>query len=206
MTVPRDHNGAREARESVVQQQKATLRDRMRQLRAAIPPAERVLHASAVEERLLRLPALKRARTVLVFSSFGSEVSTESISRHLAADGRRVLLPMVRGPEMAAGELRPEHGLVPTVLGPKEPGEAAAIEPREIELVIVPGLAFDRDGYRLGYGGGHYDRYLARLRREALRVGIGFSAQLVPRVPHGPADERVDLVVTDRETIVCRGR
>jgi 5-formyltetrahydrofolate cyclo-ligase len=66
-----------------------------------------------------------------------------------------------------------------------------------VDLVITPGLAFDRRGHRLGYGGGHYDRYFARLQRSALRVGVGFSIQLVDELPTEPSDRPVDLVVTD---------
>jgi 5-formyltetrahydrofolate cyclo-ligase len=71
-----------------------------------------------------------------------------------------------------------------------------ALEPGAIDVVVVPGLAFDPAGNRVGYGGGHYDRYLRRLARSALRVGICFPRQLVPEVPHGEGDEPVDLVVT----------
>jgi 5-formyltetrahydrofolate cyclo-ligase len=63
---------------------------------------------------------------------------------------------------------------------------------------VAPGLAFDRDGNRLGYGGGHYDRYLARLGRRAPRVGVAFSLQIVDRVPADEGDERVDVVATDQ--------
>jgi len=67
---------------------------------------------------------------------------------------------------------------------------------------VIPGLAFDRDGFRLGYGGGFYDRYVRRTRPEALRVGVCFSEQVVEDVPHGDADERVDRIVTQDGVIV----
>jgi 5-formyltetrahydrofolate cyclo-ligase len=73
-----------------------------------------------------------------------------------------------------------------------------------VDLVVTPGLAFDRRGYRVGYGGGFYDRYLARLRPNAARTAIGFSFQVVEEVPADPGDERVHLVVTEAETIDCR--
>jgi 5-formyltetrahydrofolate cyclo-ligase len=70
--------------------------------------------------------------------------------------------------------------------------------------VVTPGLAFDRHGRRLGYGGGHYDRYLARLGPRAVRVGIAFSIQVIEDVPAAPEDERVHVVVTDAGVIDCR--
>lgn len=72
-------------------------------------------------------------------------------------------------------------------------------------MVITPGLAFDRRGFRLGYGGGYYDQYLTRLRPETTRVGIGFSIQLIDRIPEEPLDQRVHFVVTDAELVDCRG-
>ena len=74
----------------------------------------------------------------------------------------------------------------------------------EIDLVLVPGLAFDREGYRLGYGGGHYDRFLTDLERGTTAIGVCYAAQLLDRIPHGPSDQRVHLVVTDRETVVAQ--
>jgi 5-formyltetrahydrofolate cyclo-ligase len=160
--------------------------------------------ASAVEGRLFELPPMKHARTVLLFSSFGSEVSTEAIRRRLAGEGRRVLLPFLRRGEMGAAEHRPRDELVATPYGPKEPPNPIPLDPREVDVAIAPGLAFDRCGYRVGYGGGHYDRYLARLGPHATTVGIGFHLQLVDEVPHGPDDVPLHFVVTDRETLACR--
>jgi 5-formyltetrahydrofolate cyclo-ligase len=79
-----------------------------------------------------------------------------------------------------------------------------AVDPGEVDVVVTPGLAFDRAGRRLGYGGGHYDRFLDRVEPRALRVGIGFSSQLAEEVPAGPRDRRVQLLVTDAGVIDCR--
>jgi len=73
-----------------------------------------------------------------------------------------------------------------------------------VDVVVTPGLAFDREGNRLGYGGGYYDRYLQRMGRAAARVGIAFSLQIVDRVPAEPGDQRVDVIVTDQEVLDLR--
>lgn len=192
------------ARPDQVTREKDALRRRLRAARAAIPPAERARLAAAVEERLFALPALRRARTVLVFDAFGSEVPTEELVRGLMEQGKRVLLPVVQGRDMFAAELRPGDPLVPTSYGPREPAQRTPVDPAEVDVVVVPGLAFDRKGYRVGYGAGYYDRYLARLPERALRVGIGFHLQLVEGVPRRAGDEPLDVVVTDRETVECR--
>jgi len=182
---------------------KAALRARMRKVREDISAEERATAVGAIEARLFDLPAMKTARAALLFSSFGSEVTTEEIVRRLQEEGRRVLLPYMEGGEIAAADMRPGDTLVATIYGPKEPAARSPADRMEVDLVVIPGLAFDRHGYRVGYGGGHYDRYLGRLG-PALRVGIAFHVQLVPAVPHGTEDEPVDVVVTDQETIDCR--
>jgi 5-formyltetrahydrofolate cyclo-ligase len=188
----------------VVSEDKAKLRARMRAARAAIDPGERVRLAGELERRLLELPEMAEAGTILLFYSFGSEVDTSGVAEHVHRAGKRLLLPYLEAGGMEAAEVRPGDPMTPSQYGPKEPGRKVAVEAEDVDLVVTPGLAFDRRGRRLGYGGGYYDRYLARLRPDAVRVGIGFSTQVVDEVPSGPTDELVHLVVTDEEVIDCR--
>jgi len=183
---------------------KGAFRDRMRALRGTIPPLERARLADLVEGNLFALPEVAASRTVLLFYSFGSEVATRGMASRALGGGKRLLLPYLEAGTMEAAEVRSHDELVPTGYGPREPARRVAVEPAEVDLVVTPGLAFDRRGHRLGYGGGHYDRFLGRLGPAAARVGIGFSLQLVERVPDEPGDQRVDLVVTDAEVIDCR--
>jgi len=185
--------------------EKAALRAEMRSVRRSIPESDRGPLALEVRARLLSLPEIRDAGTVLLFSSFGTEVPTDPIVEGLVAEpGRRLLLPFLEEDRMGAAEFRPGEPLVVTDYGPREPAGRTAIDPATIDAVIVPGLAFDREGFRLGYGGGHYDRYLPGVRPDAARIGICFHAQMVAHVPRGPADQRVHLVVTDREVFDCR--
>jgi 5-formyltetrahydrofolate cyclo-ligase len=177
----------------------------MRTQRQEIPRAERARLSLRVEEAFFSLPEVGRARRVLLFYSFGSEVGTAGMAERVLAEGKSLVLPFLEKGRMEAAEVRPSEPLRPTGYGPREPLRRVAVDPGSVDLVVAPGLAFDRGGHRLGYGGGHYDRYLGRLGRGAVRIGVGFSAQLVDRVPAGPGDERVDLVVTDAEIIDCRG-
>ncbi len=154
-----------------------------------------------IEDRLFSLSAVRDAATVLVFYSFGSEVPTRPIVERLLTDGKRVLLPYMESGDMAAAELDTLNSLIATTYGPKEPSSRAPVAPTEVDVVITPGLAFDRSGHRLGYGGGNYDRFLRRLGSHTKRIGIGFQMQLLSTVPYGPTDETVDVIVTDREII-----
>jgi 5-formyltetrahydrofolate cyclo-ligase len=176
----------------------------MRELRGGLSPEERARLARLIEDRVFRVPAFKEAGTVMLFSSFGAEVPTHSIAARLAAEGRRVVLPFLEANAMHAAELLPDEALEPSTYGPGEPRSRVAIDPREVDAVVAPGLAFDRHGFRLGYGGGHYDRYLRTLRPQATRVGIAFHVQLLEAVPHSRRDEPVGIVVTEGETVFCR--
>jgi 5-formyltetrahydrofolate cyclo-ligase len=183
---------------------KATLRGKMRQIRRGIRFKERELLTRDIEDRLLGLSEVLAARSVLLFYSIGSEVDTKRIGEDLLARGKRLLLPFLAPEGMEAAEVVPGDRLIPSGYGPREPSLRIPLHPDEVDLVIAPGLAFDRRGFRLGYGGGHYDRYLARLRPGTIRIGLAFSVQLVDRIPEEPTDQRVHLVVTDAEVVDCR--
>ena len=102
---------------------------------------------------------------------------------------------------MDAADLAAGAALVPSGYGAMEPAERAPEPPEEIDLGVAPGLALDRAGNRLGYGGGYFDAFLARIRPDCPVVAICFGEQLVDAVPVGPSDRRVDVVVTDREVV-----
>lgn len=184
---------------------KEEIRASMRARRAAMLPEERARLTSLIEQALFGLPEVSDARTILLYSSFGTEVTTEGMIGRMLEQGKRVLLPyVVDDRTMEAAEVRAGEALVPGRHGPGEPRNRTPVTPDAIELVVVPGLAFDQRGYRLGYGGGHYDRYLSRIGRAGLRVGVAFSFQIVDRIPEEPGDERVDVVVTDEGALDLR--
>jgi 5-formyltetrahydrofolate cyclo-ligase len=183
---------------------KAELRERMRAIRAAIPEDERLRLASAIADALLDLPTVTGASTVMVFSSFGSEVPTEEIVDRLHRRGQSVLLPYVEAGELRASSFAPGDRTIATTYGPREPEDRSAVDPADIQAIVTPGLAFDRRGHRLGYGGAYYDRYLPLLGARALRIGIAFHQQLIDEVPSSDHDMPVDVVVTDREVVVAR--
>jgi 5-formyltetrahydrofolate cyclo-ligase len=185
-------------------EQKATLRGKMRQIRGAIPGVERERLTRQIEDQLLGLNEVRDARTILLFYSFGSEVDTKRIVEDLLAEGKRLMLPYLAPQGMEAAEVVPGDRLLPSEYGPREPSHRIPLDPAEVDLLIAPGLAFDRRGFRLGYGGGHYDRYLTRLRPGSVRIGLAFSVQLIDRIPDEPTDQRVHLVVTDTEVVDCR--
>jgi len=130
---------------------------------------------------------------------FGDELDPRHLARHLGARGHPLSLPVVARPgrPLIFRRWRPGDELTAGPYGIPAPlATAAAVDP---DLLLVPLLAFDAAGYRLGYGAGYYDRSLARLRalKAAVAVGIAYTAQRQPAVPHGPEDERLDWIVTE---------
>jgi 5-formyltetrahydrofolate cyclo-ligase len=185
---------------------KQALRARMRAARAAVAPDEGAAAAARVEATLMELPAIRRASTVLAFASFGSEIPTAGILSRLRSAGKRVLLPFLTDGEVEAAFVAADAPMVASSYGPVEPADRGAADPSAIDVVILPGLAFDRFGRRLGYGGGYLDRYLRRVRASSPRIAIGFALQVVDEVPASANDERVDLVVTEAGVVECPPR
>jgi 5-formyltetrahydrofolate cyclo-ligase len=184
---------------------KKALRLRVRQLRSALPPRERELASQRILQQILQREAYQRARVLHTYVSWQDEVDTHQLIRAALHAGRLVAVPKVRREShmLAHFFIGSFEALAPGTLGILEPSEEKgakqAVTPDNIDLVIVPGLAFDRQGNRLGYGAGYYDRFLAEIT--ALKIGVAFAVQIVEEVPVAPYDQRVDLIVTENEVI-----
>lgn len=176
----------------------------------ALDPADRARQEAALGDRFAGLPGLEEAGTVLLYgSAFPEEIGTWTFLRRTLERGQRLVLPRV---ERAETRLRLfqvtdlDADLVPGTLAIPEPRpECHELDPEAIDWVLVPGLAFDRLGYRLGRGAGHYDRLLPRLRPEAPRWALALEPQLVEALPTGPHDQPIDGVATPGG-IVATGR
>ncbi len=176
---------------------KQSLRSAALAARRQLSSSERAEASSQAVTRLLRLPELTGAGTVLLFAATRDELDVASAVGPLAARGARTLFPRVRGPELdlvAASDLRTlELGY----RGIREP-VGPSIDVEVVDVALIPGVAFDPHGGRLGHGGGHYDRLLARLPASCARIGMAFSCQVVPAVPREDHDAPVDLIVTEQ--------
>lgn len=178
---------------------KQALRQELGAQRRAVP-AERAAEAGAAcASLLLAEPALRAARRVALYAALPDELPTRPLFEALRALGTECLFPRTlpgRRLEFAAvarwAELRPgRFGIA------EPPPEAAPVRPGPGDWVVVPGVAFDRCGWRLGRGAGYYDRIFARLE-EPRRVGLCYALQLVAQVPHDSHDRPVDAIVTER--------
>lgn len=154
-----------------------------------------------ISEVLLEVPEVASASGVLGYLAIAGEPNVDAVLEGLRARGVCVGVPMVdweRG-SMEAGVFSGFEGLSCRRHGVREPVAGTSIVPMgELRVVLVPGVAFDLRGGRLGRGGGFYDRFLARLAPQTIRVGVGFERRVVERLPTEPWDQLVDVLVTEQ--------
>lgn len=184
-----------------LKQRKRALRRDVAERRERLSADERTTKSEAIASRVLSLSEVRAARTVLAFWSFGSEVETSALIERLHRAGKRVLLPRVEGGDVVVVAYAPGDPVAAASFGAMEPSAVEVEEPGSVDLVIAPGVAFDRRGARVGYGGGFYDRFLSRTRPGVPVVAIAFALQVVDEVPEGRGDRRVDAIVTEDEVI-----
>ena len=176
---------------------KARLRSSAADARRRLTPAQRAEASAAIVDRLLRQPELQRPGHVLLYAAMPEEVDLGRAVGPLRERGVRTLFPRVRGDQL---ELVAASDLLTLQLGYRGVREPTGprIGTEVVDVAVAPGVAFDPHGGRLGHGGGHYDRLLAQLPEDCLRVGVCFACQVVPRVPRLTHDEPVDVVITER--------
>ena len=179
--------------------------DLKRRLRAErIQMSERAVREKSlcIYRRLIDMPAYQLARCIACYVSIKNEVDTKTVIQKAIDSGKQVGVPVTREDgdmnfQAIAGlsDLRPVHyGLREPV-----PDSQKVLLSHTIDLILIPGIAFDRRGHRIGSGGGYYDRFLART--EAVRIGLSYAFQIIDRVPAEPHDVKMDLIVTEDEVI-----
>ncbi len=184
---------------------KRAVRLRILAARDAMSASDRDQATARIVDRVLSLPEVGRASTVMAFWSFGSEPGTAPLMEALDSRGVRVALPRIVGGDMEAYAYAPGDAVTATSFGASEPSTGAALDPSAIDVVVTPAVAFDRSGRRVGYGGGFYDRFFPRTRTDALRIGIGFDLQLVEEeLPGGHFDLGIDAIVTESGVVRVR--
>jgi 5-formyltetrahydrofolate cyclo-ligase len=184
---------------------KACLRRQLAARRAVLPAGDIQHKSVAIAARVCALPAFVASRTVMVYMALPQEVQTVDIIARARQQQRRVVVPVVHGATLLAVELPEETTqLRRGPFGILEPTcQDAVVHPAEIDFVVVPGLAFDRYGGRLGFGKGYYDRFLCQLHPGTCTCGVAFCLQVVPWVPRLPHDVCVSYIVTEQESIAC---
>jgi len=172
---------------------------------------EEVLDKSRrIRENLFSLPEFRCARTIAFYVSKdeAKEVRTQEMILEALKTGKRVVVPFVTGDSMEFSEISGLSDLSPGTFGIQEPRPEIRrpVPLKEIDLVIVPGVAFDMSGGRIGYGRGFYDRFLRRFlseRPDARLIGLAFEAQIVEKVERKSSDVPVHILVTEERVVRC---
>lgn len=188
--------------------EKAALRARMRESRKGL--SDQTARSVAACARVESMPQYRAANHVAWYVSFGDEVAThDAIVR--AFEGKAVVVPWCDGDALGLWRCHSLDELEPSTWGILEPPLARrqesgrVVRAHELDAVVVPGLAFDEQGGRLGYGRGYYDGLIATLRAGVPTIGLAFSEQVVPQVPMEAHDARLHWLVTDHRISSCRG-
>ncbi|MGI6631151.1 MAG: 5-formyltetrahydrofolate cyclo-ligase [Bacillota bacterium] len=159
-------------------------------------------------EKILNLAEFKKAQTVMAYLPIRNEVDVKPLFRFLWAEGKRLVIPVCDPPNIAiipseiidlADDLEPGTW---GILEPKK-DKMRPVSPRDIDCVIIPGVAFDPACNRLGYGGGYYDRFLPKLRENTPKIAVAFQVQIVPELVPDVYDIPMDMVITE-ENGYCR--
>lgn len=173
--------------------------------RDAIPQEVRAIKSHEIKERLLSLELYKQSASTLLFCSFRTEVDTLPIIKTALNDGKKVVLPRVNRDllNLELYQINSLDDLTPGYMNILEPlpDKCSQVVPDEMEFVVVPGVAFDLSGGRLGYGGGYYDKLLGSIMNRPFLIAIAFEEQIIEHVPVDEHDVRVDMIITDRRNI-----
>ena len=180
---------------------KPALRAEVRAKRDALSEKERNAGARRIVERLLQHPDVHRAKTLLLYASYGSEVNTDDLAKELMKRGKAVAYPKMTSVAglMTLWRVKNLDALIPHKHGIRAPDvtRASPIEPVALDCVIYPGIAFTKGLARLGQGGGYYDRLSGKIADNCARIGICFEAQLIDNLPHDDHDAKLHWVVTE---------
>ena len=187
------------------QAEKKAIRIQVIAARDAMPLDQRAAASSRVCESIITSTLYQNAKTVLAYASFGSELDTATLLERMLADKKNLVMPRVdeASQRLQLHRVRRLDELVAGVWGIREPGAALEIVlPNAIELIIGPGVAFDRAGYRIGYGKGLYDKLLSAANPASTRLSAAFECQIIDAVPNEAHDQRVDIIITPTQKIL----
>lgn len=185
--------------------QKSKLRYDYLKIRDKIEPALRHAYSNIILSRIKKLKEYENSQTVMFYLSYGSEVVTDVMINEFLADGKDVAVPVIQNPGdgiMTAVKINKLEDCYEKVYGIRQPefDEEEVVSKEEIDLIFVPGIVFDINGYRVGYGKGYYDRWLEGT--DILkRVGLAFEVQLIDKIPNGQYDLPVGRILTEKRVI-----
>ncbi len=192
-----------------MQDEKKKLRTFLCSRRRSLSPVEVTEKSRLIAERLHTFAPFQQARTLVLYSADENEVQTEAVWQEAVTHGKAVYYPRITADRANLEFVRRYTGdrLIPSLFGIlTPPGEDLLSGLRETDVVLTPGVGFDRQGHRLGRGKGYYDRAFRGVLSSGLRVALAYEFQIVPYIPAGPDDEGMQYIVTEAELIDCSSK
>lgn len=186
-------------------QVKKNLRKELKQRRKALGAEVRSQASQEIAKQILAQEAYHKAQLIFSFYPMSTEVQVSLLFDQALQAGKQLCFPAIfdqgRMESYIPRDL--EHmAMDPYGFPTPDPDLDQKVEPQAIDLVLVPLLGFDRDLYRIGYGGGFYDRYIARIPSRAVLLGVAFACQEVDHIPRNAFDQKLDLLITEKEIIL----
>jgi len=161
---------------------------------------DKEIKSHEIFEKLRNLNEWKNAKIINTYVSLEEEVDTRFIIYHALLEGKRVFCPITKGENLTFGEIFSFNDLIYGAYGILEPKEPSNISIDEFDLIIVPGIAFNYSGYRIGYGKGYYDRFLNDVKK-GIKIGLVFNDLLLDSLCVEEHDKKVDIIITEKKVI-----
>ena len=182
---------------------KNKLKEQMLEKRNSLSKQEIAEKSRQIESNLFNLEQYKKSKIIMFFVSFNSEVDTHNMIKE-ALKNKTVVIPKVVSNEIEPSVIIDFDSLLPSgKYGILEPIEAMKIAYKNIDLVLVPGIAFDSGGHRIGYGFGYYDKFLKKVSK-AVKIGLAFDFQIADKIPKESYDVPVDVIISEKRVVECR--
>jgi 5-formyltetrahydrofolate cyclo-ligase len=192
-------------RKDVTINEKQKIREKFLKERESLSEVLVTENSAKIWERLSSLREFLEAKTIMFYVAKGNEVRTENMIKESICMGKKVAVPVMMKENTLSPSLLTDYDreLVPKHFGILEPKKECLrlTPPEEIEIIIVPGVVFDRQGGRIGFGKGFYDNFLKRVSAKACTIGIAYQSQIVDKLPVKETDIPIDIIITENEVI-----
>ena len=188
-----------------LQETKNKLRYDFLKIRDKVEPTARYAYSVSILNKIKQLDSYESSNLVMFYLTYGSEVITDLMIKEVLADGKEVAVPVIQSPGdgiMTAVRITKIEDCYEKVYGIRQPefNENDVVSKEDIDLIFVPGIVFDLNGYRIGYGKGYYDRWLEGTDISK-RIGLAFEVQLTNKIPNGQYDLPVSKILTEKRII-----
>lgn len=180
---------------------KSQIRKRILNNRKNLSTKEVSIKSHIIYEKLIKTKSYSESNYIMVYMDFRNEVETKEIIKHILKDSKIPVIPISipATKELLLSKLTDFSHLQPGAYGILEPkkDKISPCDPQLIDLILVPGVAFDKSGYRLGYGAGYYDRFISSLKQPVYTIGLSFDLQIIDKVPIDSHDQKLDCIITE---------